>query len=106
MATNTHFRCPIVGCTHEGSRRGRADFIEHIESHTQPYACSVKNCGLRFSRITNLNRHRQTQHLIHQEYNLKTIDVLVEGEIHHRIRRHQTVHELILLLQHLGFTCS
>jgi len=70
------------------------------------YVCSVMNCGLRFSRISNLNRHRQTQHQIPQEYYLRTKDVLVAGEIHNKIRMHQTLDELIPLLQRLGFICS
>ena len=129
MSTNAYFSCPIIGCSYGGSRRGRADFMwvllyillllyvviklfclgafsEHIESHTKPYVCSVKNCELRFSRMSNLNRHRQTQHRIPQEYHLRTRDVLVEGEIHDRIRRYQSLDGLIRLLRHLGFPCS
>jgi len=79
---------------------------EHLESHTKPYVCHVGDCSLRFSRMSNLNRHRQTQHRIPQEYNLRTSDVLAVGEIHHRIRRHQTHDELIFLLQLLRFICS
>lgn len=79
-------------------------FSEHIESHTKPYVCRVANCGRGFTRMSNLNRHRETQHL--QEHHLHTNDVLAEGGVHRNIRGYQTRDELIDLLQSIGFICS
>jgi len=85
-----------------------SDCSEHIEAHTHPYRCTIsQQCSLTFSRISNLNRHRETKHgsLVVGKQKLKTEDVLEMGGIHHRIRRFESLTQLRRLLEALGFTC-
>lgn len=100
--------CPIQDCPLEWKVRGRGSLIEHIEAHTLPYRCTIsRNCNLKFSRISNLNRHRESQHgsITKRLPRLKTEDVIEVGEIHHRIRKFESLPQLKRLLEALGFSC-
>ncbi|KAF8455702.1 hypothetical protein BGX38DRAFT_1166261 [Terfezia claveryi] len=102
-------KCPIKNCELEWKVKGRNSLIEHIEAHTQPYCCTIsRECNLTFSRISNLNRHRETRHgcLLTGKQKLRTEDVIEVGEIHHRIRRFESLTQLRRLLEALGFTCG
>ena len=84
---------------------GMSDPREHIEAHTQPYCCT--ECNQTFSRVSNLNRHREKKHgsLVAGKQKLKTGDLVEAGEIHHRIRRFESLTQLKRLLEALGFIC-
>ncbi|KAI5808189.1 hypothetical protein DFH27DRAFT_298970 [Peziza echinospora] len=72
------FSCPFNGCNLVYTQKG--EFSDHIDGHTKPYTCNEGACRKRFSRVSNLNRHRErTHHISEDSPKLTALDIIPDA---------------------------